>query len=209
LGGPEFVARHSSFRVLDGVILVAATAAGLAWCVHYTSVFPHRPELARVDDVHLFGPELGPKMTVMENLRWIFRYSTFFLFNWTWAFVAIAVIRPRRTVGRAFRGPGSAASIAALAAFALVFAETLAQWRRWKGLAESFPEFNVLDQTATDCGPVVGGSIVVVWLVMLASRSFRPAAGLSEVLALVVSFGWLLLLVEASVNTLVAKLLGM
>ena len=167
--------RCRPFTVLDGMILVAATAAGLrvgqpVW---------------RVNEVNLW--ELLGNFSNARTFGDVHRHLTGFAFNvmpvlwiWTLTLPLLGLRRPRPTLRRLCRQPGFAACVAVFAASAVVVLGSLvSEARTLKPHYSRRLEFELVIYLGgdTDASVCFSFAVVGVWVLMALGKMGRRDPG--------------------------------
>jgi hypothetical protein len=171
------------FHILGALILVAATALGIAWSVMRARGW-WEPTQWLVISVHDF-----------------YELLVFFLVPWTLAFLILRIRTPRPSLRRLGQSPGTSACLTVLIVFVLGLVEVLTSW----GLAVIWLRLKHQDvATATEVllevtkqsSIRVGPSIVAIWLILALIHRFRLQRDWIELLGLILSIGWIVLIFE-------------
>lgn len=158
------------FTLSDAMVLIAATALGLAWTA------PAWPELNRATR------GLAWSWAWFRDIGILVLASALpCLLTWTAALTLLRIRRPRPSWRRASRQPGMTASLAVMLAtltfFPFVLALIVAQYRRanvgisiWRDIMTGMIE--VLAVTT----PVVGFVVLIAWTMLAIQRQWRCEA---------------------------------
>ena len=160
--------RCRRFSILDGMILVAATAVGLV--------------LART----IFGDAV----TLGANVINISRPITYFLLAWTLAVLTIRLRQPHPSLRRLVCQPGMAACLAV----ATVTAVDATAWAIYWAQLESRHATEMLARYWRGYHERPGLVVAAVWLGLLLSRRWRPEPGWIDRLGRLIGGLWLLTL---------------
>ncbi|HEY2158002.1 MAG TPA: hypothetical protein VGH33_20405 [Isosphaeraceae bacterium] len=162
------------FTLLDAMILVAATAVGLAIARRWTEMAEATRLFLSPEDGLL--PALAP-LTRRVVLGWPV------VAMWTLALVALRLRGPRPRAQRLFAPPGMVACVVAAVVMAMEFAQVVVveteDWlqypqprhteARWHDL-----EFRAIHTTATTS---ISFAVLAAWVVMVVTRRWRPERG--------------------------------
>jgi hypothetical protein len=240
--------KKRTITLLDALILVAATAIGLAWSIdserslelrhRVPDPFTDIPELPEdVDDP--FAPSEPRPLTPVAPAKatpraasprpralWstlfnllslkglkFFRYLSLFLVVWTIAFCLTRAKQPRPPFRRLVRSPGTAASIAVL----MVLIIQYAIWGIKNGMEQTWIKEHWVEELAASgwkmelanafgvmkevCG-VAGVAILASWLILGLGRACRVRWDWVERFGVVLGLGWILILFEPVLTTI-------
>jgi hypothetical protein len=159
---------HRPFTILDAMILVGASAVGLA--------------LARTI--------LDDALRMPHSPMWVARPITYFLFAWTIAFIPLRLRRPQPRLERLMLQPGMAACTAVFIVAAIdAIAWTTYEAQHWPRFAESTVS-RFWRGESHHPGPVVA----MTWLGLVLSRRWRPESSWLDRLGRTIGVLWLLTL---------------
>ncbi|MDB5350761.1 MAG: hypothetical protein JWN86_2008 [Planctomycetota bacterium] len=156
------------FTILDGMILIAATAVGLAWVGRVWPGFLNQLPPARRS--WAWGRDFTVKVTAL---------ATPVLMMWTWAILLLRLRGPRPGWRRVTRQPGMTACLSALILFAIVatvealvisrsiYSQSLFAAEFWRDVPGSLLEFLALGS------PFIGLGVALSWLLMAVQRGWR------------------------------------
>lgn len=167
--------RYRSFTLLDVMILVAATAVGLA--------------LARTI--------LGDAFSVPRSPMWVSRPVTYFLLAWTLAFIPLRLWRPRPSLHRAMIQPG----MAACCAVAIVVAIDAFSWitysvqneyilRRFTVLQVGYAH-NSFESIWSDLGTDTSLAITALWVILALGGRWKSAPIPADRFGRLLGVGWI------------------
>jgi hypothetical protein len=160
--------RCRSFVILDAMILVGASAAGLA--------------LARTI--------LQDALTMPHSPMWVARPITYFLLAWTLAFIPLRLRQPRPSLRRLMVQPG----MAACCAVAIVTAMDAISWTIYGMQLEPRHVRDMLARYWRGASPDLGPAVALTWLGLVLSRRWRPEPGWLDRFGRVIGVLWLLTL---------------
>jgi hypothetical protein len=191
--------RRRNFYLLDAIVLIAATAAGIAGYIavgRYLEQEVQPPPPARDGEVIPFTSTLP------------FRVHDFCRgFPCLLAASGVAVLllklrSPRPRLRRVFGAPGAAACLTVLVMLTVRAAELLLVWivsvlRPLNGFTvEWMPSaIDILTSVDTAAGP----GIIAVWVILAVNRTLYLSRDWLEIFALAVALGWILLQFETPV----------
>ena len=176
------------FTLLDGMILVAATAAGFA------TIRAHSRFLL-LDLPHPQG-----SWRLLDIMGWVLRWITPFLEAWSFAFLVIAYREPHPRWRVWLRRPGNVACIAATMALACEYTWiALICVRFWEPHRRLWGQGYVPSLHPMSFVSGVGSWIVGAWLALFLSGSWRPARGWVERLGRAIGIVWILAWIVPSV----------
>ena len=156
------------FSILDGMVLVAATAVGI---VLARSIFEDAVRMP-------------------SSPMWLARPITFFCLPWTLAFVNIRLHAPRRSLHRIMVQPG----MAACTAVAVVTAIDIASWVIYWTTLDSQHARDMLARYWRGHSHHAGLAVVATWLGLRLGRYWRPEPGWIDRLGWVLGLIWVLTL---------------
>lgn len=160
--------RCRPFTILDAMILVGASAAGLA--------------LART----IFNDAL----TMPHSPMWVARPITYFLLAWTLALIPLRLRRPRPPLRRLMVQPG----MAACCAVAIVTAIDAISWTIYGAQLDPQHARQMLARYWRGHSQHPGPAVALTWLGLALSRRWRPEPGWLDRLGRAVGALWLLTL---------------
>jgi hypothetical protein len=167
-------------RVVDVMVLVAATALGLGLT---RAVSPRGLLLP-----YTLDPDLDVPFLSKLWLRWAdttlqnrFAYFSPLVAAWTMAVLALSFRGPRRAWPRLMRRPGTAAGLAASSAF--VFAAG--------PLLVSAKAGNLLDQSGSLLPFATGMAVAGAWTALAASGRWRPEWSVLDLVGLLLGLLWI------------------
>jgi hypothetical protein len=160
--------RCRPFTILDAMILVGASAVGLA--------------LARTI--------LKDALMMPRSPMWVARPITYFLLSWTLAFIPLRLRRPRPPLHRLMDQPG----MAACCAVAIVTAIDVISRAIYVLLLEPPHAREMLARYWRGNSQHLGPAVAVTWLGLFLSRRWRPEPGWLDRIGRVIGVFWLLTL---------------
>jgi hypothetical protein len=181
------------FQILDALVLVAASAIGIAWSLAWARGW-WRPWKLLALNVHDFCD-----------------FFTFFLVPWTLAFILLRISMPRPSLRRLGQSPGTAACLTVLIVFVIGLVEALTSWGLqvlWLRLKDDSVSkvtevlLDVTSESSTRAGP----SVLAVWLILALIRRFRLQRDWIELLGLTLSIGWIVLIFEQPIANMLSGL---
>jgi hypothetical protein len=183
------------FKLVDTMILVAATAIGcswMPWISHQTegevswSTFFEKVDLYRSSDQASWTPgEVAMMLAVVGSY---FAYLTAPLFMvWTLALIPIRVIGPRPRWRRLACQPGMMAACAA--GLAVVFEGLMIALVML--IIPQLDRFQLLELTTPLTPLFVGLAVSTSWMTLLVGRRWRPEASWVDRLGRALGIGWI------------------
>ena len=167
--------KDRNLNVLDGMILVAATAVGIG----------------------LVPRDLGDKLShaiTDQDVNLILHWLTVGIvptwFAWTVAVLAIRLRRPRARLSRLAGQPGFVAGIAAVAVGSVVLSFALISEALLGWIGGSILRPITFVRLPDHLAPAVAGA----WLTLVVGRRWRPDSGLIDRLGRMLGAGWIALL---------------
>jgi hypothetical protein len=177
------------FTLLDAMILVAATAVGIALSKAWPGPETYEVSLA------IFGPKLLRSLGPVTH-RIIASWPIVAI--WTAALIALRLRRPRPASRRLFAPPGIAACVVALVVMLLKWLECGGyvvlhnDWvRNVRDISPLSLSRVILDATAS---PVIGYGVAAVWASLALARRWRPEPGWIDRAGRVVGLLWIVLI---------------
>jgi hypothetical protein len=189
--GPKATTRP--FTLLDAVVLLAATALGIAGARQtWNEMVGLRPAIPDAGWFTVDGLDQGAKLAM---------FLLPCLVAWTLATSVLILLRPRPPLRKVLRQPGAAAC--AIAAFCMAL--KLAGWLITDGLAAYFPApvpegertlhvplwDRVQQEILEDLVDPIGYAIAGTWFLMLITRRLRCGSGYLDRLACMLGILWI------------------
>lgn len=162
------IRRCRPFTILDAMILVAATAVGLA--------------LARTI--------VGDAIMMPRSPMWVARPITYLLLAWTLAFLPLRLRNPRPPLRRLMRQPG----MVACAAVAVVVLIDATSWGTYWAKAGPRTAGLMLERFWRGHSQHPGPAVAVAWLGLALGRRARPEPGWIDRIGRFIGVLWLLTL---------------
>ena len=175
------------FTILDAMILIAATAAGLGVTRDWAE--PFFMDMLRVYEVPPVSGLVNTAGAVLTPIT----------FYWTIAAVGIRLRRPRPSLRRLGRQPGLVACLAVILE-ALIHFFLTRYWVLFSGKARPGEVSTLLMNLSPP--HLVAPAVAVAWVVLAVSGRWRPDPGWIDRLGRSVGFAWLALLVILIVRTM-------
>jgi hypothetical protein len=190
--------RRRNFYILDAIILIAATAIGMAG---YIAVQRY---LQREGPAPPGGLDRLPfEVSLRFRLHDFCRGFPCLLHAWGFAVLLLRLRTPRPRLRRMFRAPGAAACLAVFVMLTLRTAELLVTWfvRAVRPLHASTIDWapSFVD-TLTSVGEAAGPGIFALWVILAVNRALILSRDWLETLARAVALGWVVLLLETPVG---------
>jgi hypothetical protein len=181
-GNQTFVTKKRNFNILDAVVLVAATAVGIAGVV----AIERRPR----------SPFDGPA-SLAERVHESCGNLTFLLLAWGLAFLLLRLRSPRPRLRRLFRSPGAAACATV---FVVMFVELALKVISWQ-----VDEIPILGGMSMGClyklraigNGEAGAAIIAIWVVLVLSRGLKLNRDWLEIFGCLLAGAWILLMLHA------------
>ena len=188
--------KKRNFNILDAVVLVAATAVGIAGGRAFSE-----PVIPRGKSPFDPGPTTWRDL-LAGRIKEACYYSTFVLFALGVAFLLLRLRKPRPRLRWLWRSPGAAACLTVSVVVLVNVLRSGTVWlisivRDWDDLS-----FNWILDVQTLANQQAGAAILAIWLVLIVSRAMKITRDWLEVFGLLVASGWILLLLEEVVTDL-------
>ena len=189
--------RRRDFHILDAIVLIAATAVGLAG---YIAVQRY---LQREGPAPPGGYDRLPfEISLRFRVHDFCRGFPCLLLAWGFAVLLLRLRTPRPRLRRMFRAPGAAACLAVFVMLTLRATELLVTLfvRAVRPLHASTiswaPSFV---DTLGSVGEAAGPGIFALWVILVVNRALILSRDWLEIFALAVTFGWIVLRLETPV----------
>jgi hypothetical protein len=192
------------FGVLDGMILIAMTGAGFAWCLRFEAQTRRaQAEMmalsASPDDsvtteyASVMPPPPDARAGLSLRVGGFFRFFSFLLTTWTVAFLLIRLRRPRPPMAEV---ASSCATSAAVTVFVLTLANVIRMLSEWIGVYALDGKQLDLEFLMSGLEDRAASAIAATWMTLWLIRKLHVEKHWIEVFGLVLAGGWVILYCE-------------